>query len=44
MASSTFLKPSGPSKKDTSPSVKEANPVDIPKDAKIGKYICSKHY
>lgn len=43
MASSTFLKPSGPSKKGTSPSEKEPNPVEIPKNAKIGKYICSKY-
>ena len=37
------LKLSGPSKKESSPSRKEANSFEIPKDAKIGKYICGKH-
>ena len=44
MASSTRLKLSGPSKKETSPSRKEPSSVEIPKDAKISKYICGKHY
>ena len=43
MASSTVLKLSDFSKKETSPSKKEPSCVEIPKDAKIGKYICGKH-
>ena len=43
MASLTYLKLSGPSKKELSPSKKEPSSVEIPKDAKIGKYICGKH-
>ena len=37
--SSTVLKHSGPSKKETSRSKKEPSSVDIPKNAKIGKSI-----
>ena len=33
----------GPSKKETSRSKKEPSSIEIPKDAKIGKYICGKH-
>ena len=41
MASSKL---SGPSEQESSPSKIEPNSVEIPKDAKIGKYIWDKHY